>query len=243
MIDVLGFDCEIEEVSRLLRRSGHGRDLLRCRLEEEIIQLVPIPSDQLEQHRDAWLQGKDLTELLKQYGWDEHDLLFHLSRPLALRAYAEQHFGPGLEETFLNTGQARDSLVYSLIRVRDQALAQELWIRIAEGEVGFAEAAARFGEGPEATHRGVIGPLEIGRLHPPQLAQILRDLAPGQIQPPWSLGEWQMLVRLEAFTPARFDASMRSTLLDEAMQRFMDQRLDCLLKGEELEPLHYDSSS
>ena len=44
MIAVLGFDFETEEVSRLLRRSGHSRDLLRCRLEEEIIQLVPIPA-------------------------------------------------------------------------------------------------------------------------------------------------------------------------------------------------------
>ena len=160
-----------------------------------------------------------------------------------MRAFAEQRFGPGLEETFLSTSSARDSLVYSLIRVRDPALLQELWIRIEEGETGFTEAASQFGEGPEASHRGVIGPLEIGRLQPPQLAQILRDLAPGQIHPPWRLGEWHMLIRLETFTPARFDAGMRSVLLDEAMQRFIDQRLDCLLQGEELEPLHYDAPS
>ena len=40
--------------------------------------------------------------------------------------------------------------MYSLIHVRDPALAQELWIRIEEGETGFTEAASQFGEGPEA---------------------------------------------------------------------------------------------
>ena len=243
MIQVLAVPCEPEEVARLLRRSGHGRVLLRCRLEEEIVQLVPIPADQLEQQREAWRQGGDLNAMLKQRGWDEQDLLFHLSRPLALRAFAEQRFGPGLEETFLSTGAERDSLVYTMIRVSDPSLAQELWIRIEEGETGFTEAASQFGEGPEAMHRGVIGPLAIGRLQPPQLAQILRDLAPGQIHPPWRLGEWHLLIRLETLTPARFDPSMRSALLDEAMQRFIDQRLDCLLRGDELEALHYDAPS
>ena len=243
MIQVLSVACEDEEVARLLRRSGQDRSLLRCRVEEEIVQRVPIAADQLEHQREAWRQGGDLKAMLEQRGWDEQDLLFHLSRPLALRAFAEQRFGPGLEETFLSSGAARDSLVYSLIRVRDPALAQELWIRIEEGEMGFTEAASQFGEGPEAQHRGVIGPLEIGRLQPPQLAQILRDLAPGQIHPPWRVGEWHMLIRLETFTPARLDASMRSRLLDEAMQRFIDQRLDCLLRGDELETLHYDAPS
>ena len=52
-----------------------------------------------------------------------------------------------------------------------------------------------------------------------------------------------MLIRLETFTPARLDAAMRSRLLDEAMQRFIDQRLDCLLRGDALQTLHYDAPS
>ena len=83
MIQVLAVPCEPEEVARLLRRSGHGRVLLRCRLEEEIVQLVPIAADQLEQQREEWRQGGDLNTMLEQRGWDEQDLLFHLSRPLA----------------------------------------------------------------------------------------------------------------------------------------------------------------
>ena len=35
-----------------------------------------------------------------------------------------------------------------MLRVKDYALARELWIRLEEDETTFAEAARQFGEGP-----------------------------------------------------------------------------------------------
>ena len=57
-------------------------------------------------------------------------------------------------------------MIYSLLRVKDYALARELWIRLEEDETTFAEAAREFGEGPEADRQGVIGPMPIGSLKP-----------------------------------------------------------------------------
>jgi parvulin-like peptidyl-prolyl isomerase len=141
---------------------------------------------------------------------------------------------------FLASQGGHDQLVYSLLRVRDVGLARELWIRLEEGEASFAELAASYGEGPEAARKGVIGPIAIGNIAPPELAQLLRSLQPGEVHPPRQLGEWLVLLRLEQLNPARFDAPMREFLLNQQLEAFLQARVEQLLKGEHPEDLHYD---
>ena len=134
----------------------------------------------------------------------------------------------------------RDQVVYSLLRVRDASLARELWIRLEEGETTFAEAASQYSQGPEAARKGVMGPLAIGTLQPKEIRDRLRALAPGELTPPWTIGEWHIIIRLEQLTPARFDEATRQTLLDEEMNNFLTSRVKASLLGEALDPLHFD---
>ena len=228
------------ELEALVRRMELTPQLLRRLQEEQIAAVVPLDADWLADQRSQLLADASLDTFLEARGWSEADLDLHLRRPEALLCFARQRFGPGLEERFLETQGGRDEVIYSLLRVRDPGLARELWIRLEEGEVSFAEAAQQFSEGPEAHRKGVMGPMQIGVLQPQELAQWLRSLRPGEIGAPRVLGEWQVLVRLEKLTPARFDDAMRETLLREELDRFLQQRVDQLLKGEPLEELHYD---
>ena len=136
-----------------------------------------------------------------------------------------------------------DEIVYSLLRVRDAALAQELWIRLEEGETTFAEAGAQFSEGPEAARKGVIGPQPMAQLQPHELAELLRSLRPGELHPPRRLGEWSVLVRLEQLIPARFDAEMQQRLLDQQLRTFLEERVQQRLAGKVPDPLHYAPDS
>ena len=228
------------ELEALVRRMELTPQLLRRLQEEQIAALVPLEADWLAEQRSQLLADASLDAFLEARGWSEADLDLHLSRPEALLRFARQRFGPGLEERFLEAQGGRDEVIYSLLRVRDPGLARELWIRLEEGEVSFAEAAQQFSEGPESHRKGVMGPMQIGVLQPQELAQWLRSLRPGEISAPRVLGEWQVLVRLEKLTPARFDDAMRETLLREELDRFLQQRVDQLLKGEAPEELHYD---
>ena len=81
-------------------------------------------------------------------------------------------------------------MIYSLLRVKDAGLARELWIRLEEGEITFAEAASTYSEGPESYRKGVMGPMEIGSLQPQTLQDLLRGLRPGEICSPnsWENG-------------------------------------------------------
>ena len=135
--------------------------------------------------------------LVAEKGWTLVDLQLHVMRPEALRRFAAQRFGPGLEDRFLGFKGGRDQVIYSLLRVRDSGLARELWIRLEEGEITFAEAASTFSEGPEAHRKGVMGPMEIGTLQPQTLQDLLRGLRPGEICSPKIYG------RVACSAPAR----------------------------------------
>ena len=236
------FGLSDEEVLALVRRMDLTPSLVRRRLEEEIIRLVNLPIDFQEQAIADFCGDQDQETLLTAKGWTEIDLQLHVLRPEALRRFAAQRFGPGLEDRFLSFKGGRDQVIYSLLRVRDPGLARELWIRLEEGEITFAEAASAFSEGPEAHRKGVMGPLAIGTLQPQTLQDLLRGLRPGEICSPKILGEWQVLLRLEQLTPARFDEQLRLRMQDEALDEFLDNRVARTLAGEaaQLEPLHYD---
>jgi len=229
-----------EVIADLVQRMEWVPQLLRRQEEEAITALVNLPADWLEQQRESFVSDQDLASVLESRGWTSQDLDLHLARPEALRRYAVQRFGPGLEELFLSAGGGHDQIVYSLLRVRDAALAQELWIRLEEAETTFAEAASAYSEGPEAARKGVIGPMAMGQLQPPQLTELLRSLQPGSLHPPTQLGEWFVLLRLEQLTPARFDEAMREFLLNQELDRFLQERVQKRLAGSALEPLHYD---
>lgn len=242
-ISASDLELDANTVIALVRRLELQSTLLTRLEEEEITRLVDLPDAWVEERINTLLDGTPRLEFLQARRWTEEDLWMHVCRPEALHRFAEQHFGPGLEEQFLKSRGAQDQIIYSLLRVRDPALARELWIRIEERETTFAEAAQTFGEGPESALKGLIGPIPIGQLSPPQLVEILRSLQPGRISPPKTMGEWHVLLRLEQLTPARFDANMRSLMLKNSLDEFLGRRVKLRVEGKTLEKLTYHRDS
>ncbi|WP_320675977.1 peptidylprolyl isomerase [Prochlorococcus sp. MIT 1300] len=240
MLILRSLELEDKDVVSLVRRHELVPKLLRHKLEEQIVELVPIADEYIFERRQEMLGEQDEAQYLISRGWTTNDFEFHIRRAEAMKLFSEHQFGPALEELFLTSSAERDTIIYSLLRVKDAFLARELWIRLEENEITFAEAAATYGEGPEASSKGVIGPLPIGRLLPSQLGEMLRRLQPGEIAPPQQLGEWVVLLRLEKLTSARFDEEMREQLLNEQLEEFLAKRVEQLLDGEQVDPLHYD---
>ena len=117
-----------------------------------------------------------------------------------------------------------------------------MWIQISEGEVSFSQAATQYGEGPEASRGGIIGPISLGSLEPPSLVQVLRQLRPGEVHKPQQIGEWLVLLRLENLNPAVLDSTMRLRLINEQLDEWLTLRVKKLLAGDGVEPLHYHPS-
>ena len=235
-----------DQLERLIRRQELAVSLVKRSIEEEITALVALDEERLEQLTQQFREQHNLAEeqqlsgWLEQRQWSEEDLRIHVSRPEALERFAKQR-GPGLEEHFPQRKAKLDTVLYSLLRVRDPGLAEELWIQISEGEINFADAAAQHSDGPEAASRGLIGPIALGDLQP-ELSERLRTMQKGDLRPPERLGPWSVLLQLEKLNPARLDDAMRKRLLQEQMDTWLQARSDALLKGEQPEELHYDSA-
>ena len=215
--------------------------LLRRLEEENIVSLVSLSREFLDSELKKTIGDTNLEEYLNLRGWSNSDLDLSLARPEALRLFALYHFGPSLEENFLASHGSYDQVIYSILRVRDASLAQELWIRLEENEASFAELASIFGEGEESAHKGIIGPRPMGSIQPPQLAGLLRTLQPGEIYPPHDFGGWHVLLRLEQIKPARFDRNMKDFLLNKQLDEFLDKRVISILNGESVPSLTYQS--
>ncbi|AII42086.1 hypothetical protein KR100_01520 [Synechococcus sp. KORDI-100] len=238
----MSFNHELtdQRIIKLVSRLGLASSLYRCLVEEEIVKLVSLDEDWIDHQLPSFLGEMDLTTFLRTNRLTQEDLLFKVKRDESLRRFSHYQFGSGLEDYFLRDKELRDQVVYSLIRVSDPGLVREIWIRLEEGEMTFQQASSAFGEGPEARHQGLYGPMAVGALQPIELATIVRNLKPGEIMKPRQLGDWHLIIRLEQLHPARLDDAMVNTLLNEQLEALLQSRVTRLLAGETLEPLSYE---
>lgn len=169
-----------------------------------------------DRDRDAWLQQNQLTAA---------DLDHLLTRNLRLEKYQQATWGNKLESYFLRRKQQLDQVVYSLLRVQDAQLGQELYFRIHDGEQTFAEVVAEFSQGAEVKTNGLIGPATLSTPHP-AIAQRLVKMQPGDLSPPFQVEQWVVMVRLEKLIVAEFDEAMRQRLLTELFEQWIQEQMN-----------------
>lgn len=165
--------------------------------------------------RQTWMQ---------QRGFSQAQFEQIVIRPWRIEKFKVLTWGNRLESYFLIQKPQYDQVTYSLLRTKAPEIAQELYFRIKAGEQTFAELAREYSEGTEAETDGVIGPLPMSQPHP-SLAEKLRHSQLGQLLPPTRMGEWYVLLRLDAIVPAKLDDGMRQKLLDELFEAWITEAL------------------
>lgn len=121
--------------------------------------------------------------------------------------YCLSHYKEAASSHFLSHKDDYDIVDYSLLRVKEQGLAAELYFRLSEGEDTFRNLASTYSCGPEKSTNGRVASSPLSRAHP-QLARILRNLQPSTITQPFFLEDWWIIVRLESLTNASLDESL-----------------------------------
>jgi parvulin-like peptidyl-prolyl isomerase len=168
-----------------------------------------------EAERQAWLQQQQMSEA---------EFLDLATRKLRIEKFKKATWASKLEPYFRQLKPKLDRVIYSLIRVADGGVAQELYFRLLEGEQPFSELAKQYSQGGEAETGGLMGPVAMSTPHP-KLSRILAISQPGQILPPINVGDWWVIVRLEKFIPAQLDESMRQRLLNELFSTWLKEQL------------------
>lgn len=170
---------------------------------------------------------------LTRYGMSQKHLEDLTTRRLRIEKFKQATWGHKLESYFLKRKAQLDRVVCSLIRTKEPGIAQELYFRIQAEEQSFAEAARQFSQGLEAQTGGIIGPVEVGNLHP-NLAQMLYVSQPGQLWPPKPVDGWLVIVRLEKLIPAQLNEFMRQRLLRELFEAWLQEQLQQLPESDRI---------
>jgi len=196
-------------------------------LDRSTAEISLTPEEQKLAYQQAFQQlnidsDDKLKAWLKQQGMTLADLEKRAERSLKLAKFKQTTWGAKVNSAFLERKQQLDRVIYSLICTKDFCVAQELYFRVKEGEQSFDELAREYSQGPEAQTGGLIGPIEVGSVHP-NLAKILIASDIGQVQTPTVIGDWIVLVRLEKVLPVSLDEAMQQRLIDEAFTKWLDE--------------------
>ena len=167
------------------------------------------------QDRQAWLAKKGLSE---------QQLQEKVTRNWKIAQFQKQTWGHQIESYFLKRKAQLDKAIYSLLRIEDAGMAQELYCRLLEEEASFTELAQQYSQGAEARTGGKVGPVALSNLHP-DLGKMLSVSKPGQLCPPSRLNNWYVIVCLEELIPAQLDSAMEQKLLQELWQIWLEEQL------------------
>lgn len=206
---------------------------MRCVRAESVESMVNSEDEVMNAHAALAKQLRldstdDLSAHFHAHGLDLNEAIWQITLPQRVCQYSHQHFGSKAEAHFLDRKADLDGVVYSLLRVKDVGLANELFLRIAGGEASFSDLAGQFSEGHEKATRGIIGPVPMVKAHP-QLRGLLRTAAVGKVRPPIQIEGWYLVARLESRIPAILDEAMRLQMEQELFEAEVQHKASALL--------------
>ena len=194
----------------------------------EAIADVLVSQEQLQHaqisflHQHGYQQMEQWPELLETLGLSEEDVSERLHHDIRRRSLMRERFAAKAEARFLERKNDLDQVVYSLLRLKNNFLARELYLQIESGEANFADLARRYAEGPERSTNGIVGPAPLTQAHP-ALVEKLRVAQPGLLIEPFQISEWWIVVRLERYSPAMFTDEVSDRMCQEMFDAWIDE--------------------
>ena len=219
-----------DQIVPLLKQYGIMPQLLREIVIDGAIANFPLTQEEnMQAYKQFYQEQKlnaeaELQAWLEANGLDREHLDYLATRNIKLERFKKHTWGDKLDSYFLQRKAKLDRVIYSLIRVSDIGIAQELFFRIQEGEQTFSNVAREYSQGAEAQTGGILGPVELGVPHP-ILANLLATSQPGHLLPPTRLGEWIVIVRLEKFLPALLDEATQQRLINELFEMWLQAQV------------------
>jgi len=214
----------------LLRRHQLLRPLLKAMVQAEHLGPIALSEEQRDQALAGFRQQQGLETAAQLETWSQarglapEDLRWQVELPLRRRIHCLEHYRPKAEARFLERKNQLDQVVYSMLRLQDAGLCQELFLRVESGEASFDDLASQYAQGPERNTKGIVGPAPLSQPHP-SLAERLRTGTPGLVMEPFRIGDWWLLVRLERLIPASFNEELALRLSQELLEEYLEQEV------------------
>jgi parvulin-like peptidyl-prolyl isomerase len=168
-----------------------------------------------DQELEQWLQQQHLTR---------EGLAALIGRELRLQKFKADKWTVPVESHFVQRKAQMDQVVFSMIRVKDVDVAEEIYFRILSEEATFMDLAPQYSDGIEAKTKGISGPVELGKLDP-SLANALVTAQPLEVLAPFKISNWWVVVQLETIIPIELDENTRARLTEELFTLWINEQV------------------
>ena len=148
--------------------------------------------------------SRKMEEYCKNHLLSENDLKYFIEKEEKSKNYCNKYFSKEIETKSFSQKNKEDIVSYSLLRVSEEGLANQLYLQLTEENANLKELINKYSEGPEKNSNGIIGPSPITKSHPILVKQ-LRSAEQGQLLKPFKIENWWLIVRLESFVISPVD--------------------------------------
>ena len=224
-------ECLTKECVKLLHTNNLLLQLIKSELVKSLLEPILIEKELKDQipnniYKKFGLKNEhQYKEWLKINNCNQEEIELIALNNMKLKKYCKENFGNKVEARFLERKNQLDSVVYSLIRLKDIHKAKEFYLRIVEKEAEFGELAKMYSEGIENKTRGIIGPCPLEKAHP-ILAEQLRNSKSGKVQPPIEIDSSYIITRVESYEPAKLDNAMREQMAEELFNLWTESQVN-----------------
>jgi len=167
---------------------------------------------------------EDLAKWMKNENLDNKSLLTRAKRHSKWVKICEKKFKNQAATRFLKDKAKLDQVSYSMIWIEDEALANEVFVRIKEEECTVDEAILMSTNPPQGLKIGRVGPIEFRKL-PDALAELLRISQPKQVWPPIKIENGWAIIKNEKIWPAVFNREEKNKIVLEIGEEWISEEI------------------
>lgn len=209
--------------------------LIKKELTKELIQNVELDEELINQIKKSIMKTQglksdtDLDSWLLNSNINKEKFFEKITFPMKLNKYALEKFSHMVNAKFLQRKEELDVVTYSLIRVKDRFLAQELYFKILDNESKFGELASQHSLGQEKLTKGIVGPVAINKGHS-ILKDKLKNSRIGKIQKPILIENFWVILKVESKQDSSLNEEtellMAKEIFDEHISKKVSETLE-----------------
>tara|TARA_B100001057_G_scaffold411433_2_gene427062 strand:- start:7373 stop:8083 length:711 start_codon:yes stop_codon:yes gene_type:complete len=160
---------------------------------------------------------KDLNAFMKKKLYTENSLKYNIELPVKIYKYCQHKFKNKVYSEYLRRKAIFDIATYSLIRVEKEIEAKEFFLQISECEKTFAEIASKYSLGHEKNSQGILGPVQMNRIHP-LLQEKIKEYKNGELSMPFRIENNWFLIRIENFQESNLNEQIEKEIFMQLLE-------------------------
>ena len=126
----------------------------------------------------------------------------------------EKWLKPQINDYFYKRKRDLDQVVYSMLRLNDIGLAEELYLRLKNEEAEISELAYEYSLGPEKYTKGIVGPMPLSKTNE-QVRAISTKENIGKLNKPLVIQKTIVIAVVEHIIEASLTSEMEDKLIEE----------------------------